>query len=330
MPGSMTSSVAPPPPDRLHKGTDMPSVAVCALTYHRPLGLRRLLVGLRTVAVHGDLCADVTVVIVDNDPKGSARPVVEECAARLPWPVVYVVEPQRGIPAGRNTAVRVAGDVEFVAFIDDDEIPSPRWLEELLEVQRDTGADVVTGPVVPRFEARPPSWAAGGDFFASPRFPTGSSMTWATTSNVLISSAVLAAADPPFHEGMTLSGGSDTHFFMRAHRQGRRMVWADEAVVMEYIPATRAKLRWLVRREFRRGITLSTCLRDLELTPWRAVRRIAHGAVRLLQGFGQMLLAVVVGRHQAVRGLGTMSFGAGLLAGLAGVSYQEYRVVHGR
>jgi succinoglycan biosynthesis protein ExoM len=326
----MTSCVAPSPPDRLLEGTRRPSVAVCALTYHRPLGVRRLLVALRTVAGHRDLCADVTVVIVDNDPEGSARSVVEECAARLPWPVVYVVEPERGIPAGRNTAVRVAGDVEFVAFIDDDEIPSPQWLEQLLEVQRDTGADVVTGPVVPRFEVRPPSWATGGDFFASPRFATGSSMTWATTNNVLISSALLGGADPPFREGMTLSGGSDTHFFMRAHRQGRRMVWADEAVVMEYVPATRARLRWLLMREFRRGITLSTCLRDLELTPWRAVRRIVHGGLRLLQGLGQLMLAVLVGRHQAVRGLGTMSFGAGLLAGLAGVSYQEYRVVHGR
>jgi succinoglycan biosynthesis protein ExoM len=308
----------------------MPSVAVCALTYHRPVGLRRLLVALQCIDVNDGSSADVKVVIVDNDPEGSARSVVEDSATLLPWPVAYVIEPERGIPAGRNTAVRAAGDVDFMAFIDDDEVPSPRWLAELLRVQRNTAADVVTGPVVPHFEAQPPSWAARGGFFASPRFPTGSSMTWATTSNVLISSRVLAGDDAPFHPGMRLSGGSDTHFFMRAHRQGRRIVWADEAVVTEYVPATRATLRWLLRREFRRGITLSTCLRDLDLTPWRVVRRVGHGSVRLVQGLGQMALAVVGGQRQAVRGLGTMSFGAGLLAGLTGMSYEEYRVVHGR
>ncbi len=308
----------------------MPSVAVCALTYLRPVGLRRLLDALSHLDVDPGSPANIRVLIVDNDPQGSARAVVDDPTLRIPWPVEYFVEPERGIPAGRNTAVRLAGDVDFVAFIDDDEVPAPRWLAELLRVQRLTGADVVTGPVVPRFETDPPSWAARGGFYASPRFPTGASMAWATTSNVLISSEALGGDQPPFHPGMRLSGGSDTHFFMRAHRTGRRMVWADEAVVAEYIPASRATLRWLLRREFRRGITLSTCLRDLDLTPWRVARRVAHGGVRIMQGLGQTALAVVGGQRQAVRGLGTMSFGAGLLAGLTGVSYQEYRVVHGR
>ena len=73
----------------------------------------------------------------------------------MPWQLVYAVEPRRGIPFGRNTAVRTAGDVDFVAFLDDDETADPAWLVELLRVQRTTGADVVTGTVLPVFEAGP-------------------------------------------------------------------------------------------------------------------------------------------------------------------------------
>ena len=62
-------------------------------------------------------------VVVDNDADESSRAVVT--AAKLPWPVVYVVEPERGIPFARNRAVREAADSDFVVFIDDDEIPEP-------------------------------------------------------------------------------------------------------------------------------------------------------------------------------------------------------------
>ena len=34
----------------------------------------------------------------------------------------------------------------WLAFIDDDEVPEPEWLAELLRVQRTCGADAVRGP----------------------------------------------------------------------------------------------------------------------------------------------------------------------------------------
>ena len=93
-------------------------VAICALTFHRPDGVRDLLRGIGGLEPPPD--TTVVVVVVDNDEARSAERVVQAEAASLPWPVQYVVEPRRGIAQARNRAVSVAleAGAEAVAFID--------------------------------------------------------------------------------------------------------------------------------------------------------------------------------------------------------------------
>jgi succinoglycan biosynthesis protein ExoM len=301
-------------------------VAVCALTFRRPRGLTRLVEGLRKLEIPDD--AEVYLVVVDNDPEGSACHQIRAAQESFPWPVRYVVEPHPGIPAARNTAVRVADDADFVAFIDDDEVPDRRWLKELLVVQKHTAADVVTGPVLPDFEQDPPKWIVRGGFFDRPRFPTGERINWATTSSVLIARRLLEIAEP-FNTDMQRTGGSDTHFFMRSVMEGATIVWADEALVSETIPETRMSASWIVRREYRRGNTLSICLRSLQDSPLRRVRRTAHAVLRIVQGLGTIGMSCFRGRPTGVRGLQRVAFGLGMITGLVGLRYEEYVVVHG-
>jgi len=304
-------------------------VAICALTFHRPGGLESLLDGLQSL----DLPAGATlrVVIVDNDPLGSGGPVVERLRERFHFPVHYEIETRRGIPFGRNRAVAIALDhgADFVAFIDDDERPDPDWLEALLRTQRATGADVVTGPVQPVFESEPAPWVVQGRFYERPRFATGTEIGYARTSNVLIARHLLPPKGHAFNEAMGLNGGDDTHFFMRARMHGARIVWADDAWVSEVVPDSRVSTRWLLRREYRRGNTLSLCLRDLEDSPWRRVRRVGNAVLQVLRGVASLIGAPVRGRHHAVKGLQSCAFGAGLVTGLTGRTYEEYATIHG-
>jgi glycosyltransferase involved in cell wall biosynthesis len=305
-------------------------VSVCALTLHRPQGVDALLGGLQAREDPGP-GYDVRVVIVDNDPEASARPIVERWRSRFRWPLHYAVQPQRGIPFGRNMAVATAGDVDAVAFLDDDEVPDPRWLAEILAVRERSGADIVTGTVLPRYEGGAPEWVLDGRFFDRPRFATGQRIGYARTSNVLIGAHVFPPGDPaPFNEAMGLNGGDDTHFFMRARLAGHTIVWADEAVVVEEVPRSRMTSRWLMRREYRRGNTLSLCLRDLQDSPWRRVRRFVLGVVRIAEGVGATVLGVPRGRAGVVAGLQRISFGCGLLSGLFGARFDEYATIHGR
>ena len=83
------------------------------------------------------------VVVVDNDPAASARPIAD---GRLG--VTYVHEPRPGLSIARNAGL-AAAQGEFVAFTDDDVELHPTWTREI--VRAFDGGDVaaVTGLVLP-------------------------------------------------------------------------------------------------------------------------------------------------------------------------------------
>ncbi len=304
-------------------------VAVCACTYLRPGGLARLLGGLAALDVPDGVA--VEVVIVDNDGSASARAVVDEARAGFPFPLHYVVEPERGIVAARNAAVAAAsaaGPVP-VAFLDDDEWPSPQWLAELLRVAEATAAEVVTGAIEPVFDEEPPAWVRVGRFFERPRHADGARIDYARTSNVLIGAAALAVHEPPF-EDTGSDGGEDTLLFRRVAQDGLPIAWADGATAYESVPPTRVSTRWIVLRQYRYGLTRSAVLRRLGGSPWRRLRRAGLGLLTVLRGLVQVLGAVRGGRAAAVRGTATAALGAGLVLGLFGVGHDQYREVHGR
>ncbi|MBX4159106.1 glycosyltransferase, partial [Lactiplantibacillus plantarum] len=86
------------------------------------------------------------VVVVDNDPDGSAAPLAERLRSQGPVPLAYVHAPIPGVATARNAGL-AATDAPLIAFLDDDEAASPRWLAALLEAQVQTGADVLFGPI---------------------------------------------------------------------------------------------------------------------------------------------------------------------------------------
>jgi len=310
---------------------DVPPVVVCVATHCRPLGLERLLKGLDALAFTRCSPRSISIVVVDNDP---ARSAAATCAALAPgsrWPLVYVSEPRRGIPFARNAAVNRARELgaELLAFIDDDEVPEPNWLDELIVVMSETGAAVVTGPVLPAFEEQVPPWIARGRFFDRERHRTGSFQDRAVTGNVLLRLDVLAKMPLPFDEQRPLSGGTDTHLFRRIIAEGHKIAWADDAIVHEWNPASRLTARWLVLRAFRVSSNWSST--ELELQPELRVRaaRVAKAMARIAQGLVLLPVGVLAGRHVLVRAGQLVATGAGFIAGMTGHELDEYRVTHG-
>jgi succinoglycan biosynthesis protein ExoM len=304
----------------------MTRVAVCVATYARPDGLARLLEGLRRQRTD----AAVRVVVVDNDATGPSRGIAEREAPCFPLGLRYEVEPTRGITHARNRCVTAAGDdVDFVAMLDDDEVPDPRWLAELLRVQATTGADIVTGPVVPYFPTRVPGWVEAGGFFNRPRYETGHRLPHAHTHNVLARRAVFAETGS-FDNRFALTGGEDLEFFRRAAGRGFSVVWADEAPVQEWIPASRTTLGWLLRRSYRGGTTLGLVDRD-RTDVWRARGgRVVRGVGRTVQGVLLAPVALVSSDRSVrlVRAAQLVARGAGMVVGAFGGRYEEYRVTH--
>jgi hypothetical protein len=192
------------------------------------------------------------------------------------------------------------------------------------------GADVVAGPVEPCFESPAPDWIVRGGFFWPRAHQTGFRLDRAATGNVLFRAAILQAVSPWFDERMALTGGTDIHFFRRAHRAGFRIVWARDAVVTERVPESRMHAPWIWRRAFRYGASTSRIELDLHGVLIGASLVVASGGYKLLKGALFVLpSAGARGRAGWVKYVRLMHFGAGMLYGLVGGRYEEYRTVHG-
>lgn len=310
-------------------------VVVAVLTYRRPDDLTSILPLL--VEQAGSVADDVHVLVIDNDAAGDGA----VAAGDFGHPLVHaVVEPRPGIAAARNRALDECGPAgedatpcsgaDLLVFIDDDERPSSRWLDHLLEVHDRTRPAGVVGPVVSEYEREPDEWVAAGRFFDRRRLPTGTEVDVAATNNLLLDLQQVRQADVRFDERFGITGGSDTLFTRQLVDRGGRLVWCDEAVVVDVVPVARLTRDWVLRRAFRSGNSWSRT--SLELASNRRGRYkvraegVARGAVRVLGGGVRMTYGLLThSLGQRVRGLRTVARGLGLVAGSVGYTYREYR-----
>jgi len=306
-----------------------PRVALCVPTHRRPAGLARLLGSLESL-VFPDGAPELRVVVVDNDPDGSAAAVCETLAERSSYPIAYSREKRRGISHARNAALVAAmGTSDFVAFLDDDEVPEPEWLSELLRAQRAHAADAVTGPSLSAFVVPPPDWAIAAGFFTRPRWSTGTEVGSGFTGNALFRTAALGEMAELFDERLALTGGEDSEFFQRFARAGYRVVWCDSAIVHDEVPVSCTRLRWILARGFRTGGSETYIQQKLE-PGWRTrLRVVLHAGWCIAKGCALVVAGALRGRATAAAGLRLACFGAGRIAGLAGLQYAEYRTTHG-
>ncbi|WP_336661914.1 glycosyltransferase family 2 protein [Leucobacter sp. USHLN154] len=273
-------------------------ILVVVITYKRPHMLERLLKSLELAGYPHE------VLVVDNDPLGSALLTAERAKAR------YVVEKEPGISAARNRGIAESSSYDAIVFVDDDEYVVPGWLSALVAIQQKTRAGAVFGPVISELPRTVPRWIDHGGFFMRPRYSDGSKPRWPATGNVLITLSALAMLDVPrFSNLFSLTGGSDTEFFWRLELTGSRMVWCDGAVAYEEVPAERATAKWLWRRNIRLGnvsarmlvlkgkskhlIFIASIVRILAASPlalYRLMRREPWGAslANLPKGIGMI------------------------------------------
>lgn len=227
------------------------TISVCICTFRRTHLLPRLFASLAGQKTGGVF--DFSLVVVDNDSAGSSRATVSELASRFQLQVAYDIEPERNFALVRNRALGLApGD--YIAFVDDDEVPLEDWLLQLHATANKYAADGVLGPVRPYFHTQPPDWLLKSGLCERPRHPTGMVMHWkqTRTGNTLIRRAVFEDYgiwfDPHFG-----TGGEDMDFFRRAIAAGCRFFWSEEAPVYELVPAERQQKSYHLKRALLQG-----------------------------------------------------------------------------
>ena len=93
-------------------------IAIIAITYKRPEGLRKLIRELMRQDLSGTPVDVLNLVIVDNDPEGSAAGVLAEFQDSEKIRITGLHEKRPGIPFARNCGMHhaIEGN-DFFAFI---------------------------------------------------------------------------------------------------------------------------------------------------------------------------------------------------------------------
>jgi glycosyltransferase involved in cell wall biosynthesis len=289
---------------------DAKHISVCVCTFKRPRLLKRLLEELDRQETGGIFT--YSIVVVDNDHLESAKTMVLAFAGVSRTPTAYVVEPRQNIALARNKAIEHATG-EFLAFMDDDEFPTPEWLQTLFRACHDYGVDGVIGPVKRHFDEAPPQWVVRGNFYERPMYPTGLVIDWrkGRTNNVLLKTGLFSAGVQPFRpEFLT---GEDQDFFRRMIDKGHVFVWCNEAVVYEVVPPVRWKRTFMVRRALLRG-------KIAVIQPTFGARAIAKSAVAVPMYLAVLPLALLLGHHRFMTCLVKMCDHLGTLLALLGIN----------
>jgi GT2 family glycosyltransferase len=113
-----------------------PAVSVVVASLGRPRELDRCLTALRRLTYR-----PFEVVAVACEPGRSAAAP----HAAVPW-VRFIPNRGTGLGAARNDGIAAAAG-EIVAFLDDDAVPEPTWLDHLVDALAVTGASAATGAV---------------------------------------------------------------------------------------------------------------------------------------------------------------------------------------
>jgi len=304
------------------------TVTVCICTFRNPDGLHALLRGLETQQLDAVRDQDVTVAVVDNDAGASAAPVLKSYARSGRFKLISVNEPKRGLSSARNSALQLAfaAQSDLFAFLDDDEVPSERWLQSLVDCFDEPGNTIVVGPLEPRFEIPPPRWIIAGDFFHH-RCAGANEHVEGYTGNVMMRTAAIAASGVRFDETLNAIGGEDVVFFRALRARGLSIKCTPGALAYESIPPGRASLKWMMRRWLRAGATGTLLIggsnvgRHRIANAARGLGRIAAGSVLVV------VTAATRGRRDfaaVAHSISTVCRGVGMLIAAFGFAYQEY------
>jgi succinoglycan biosynthesis protein ExoM len=299
-------------------------ISVCICTFRRPDRLAILLEDLMQQERIPD-----EVIVVDNDAAASGRATIEKRKdLGTPFPILYEVQPQRGIAITRNRTVALATG-SWLAFVDDDERAPPAWLRQLVESAIQYSADAVLGPVVPVVPENAPDWIKKGNFYDFPRMVSGEivPLNRMRFGNALLRGEPVRNEPGPFDPAYGLMTGEDGDLLVRLVQKGAKVIWCDEAVVHEPVEPARLSLRWLLQRALSGGQEFARKTLAGRYGRVTALRRVMLFARALAQlALGAVLAAATwpFGRHRAVHWLTRVFANFGKLTVFWGWHYHEY------
>ncbi len=309
-------------------------VAIASLTRHRPEMFSDLLESL--IGLEWPDNTEPVFIFVENDDQLNIEGRIEQFKKGQPGAEVHVaLEPRAGIPVARNRVldIAVANSVDFLAFVDDDELVLPDWIRKIFRKAVDDNLDLVGGPLelicpeVPLNLWQRLSWKFLLD--KNERRVAQANQLEASglqcqvrifTNNWLVRMSFVRSSGIRFDESMGLSGGSDSKFYVQSRERGAKTGWARDALLRDRIPLARLTPSY----QFRRARDQNMALYFIDghdkkkFTQVRVIfslfRRVIRGAIMIIfsifrqgQGFVDALTSIGAGLGKAYGAFGRQS-----------------------
>lgn len=286
------------------------TISITIPTYKRPNELVRLLQSIDGSKVKG---FNVEIVVADNDPAASAKDVMETFVSNCLTPTTYVHVPEPGVSNARNGALKAARG-RYILFIDDDMEATQEWAQILMQGALALDATLAFGPaiaVMPEegnvlFDYMQPLFSRLRDY------DTGLIDEGIATGNCFLDRGKEALPDPVFNPALNNSGGEDDALFIYMINQGAKLAWIEAATTLEHVPAKRATLSYVWRRNFAwgQGPTKHASERGLKGLP-HVIKWMLVGVVQIGIYATRWTICKLLGRPTAIQHFGRLAQGFG-------------------
>ena len=239
-----------------------PLITAVICTYNRKDYLRRAVESLlkQTLARN-----KFEIHIVDNGSVDGTPQVVSDLR-QLDPEIRYTLEPTLGVSHARNQGWRQA-TAEYVAYLDDDELAAPDWLETILKVfsvtPKNTGC--IGGKEVLRWESARPAWLPDQILYYLGQLDLSNELieikgpSWLGGGNSAYRREVLKAFggfDTRLgRKGNSLLSMEDTLIQKRLVAAGIAVYYHPDIIIENAVPSARVTQEWFKKRAFWEGIS---------------------------------------------------------------------------
>jgi glycosyltransferase involved in cell wall biosynthesis len=237
------------------------SIIVCSYTEQRWNQLQNCIESARNQT----LPAREIILVIDHNDTLLAR-------AQTVFAGVLVLpnRSQQGLSGARNTGIASAtGDI--IAFVDDDGIIAPDWLERLCDCLEDPAVMGSGGTITPMWEGKPPRWfppeffwVIGCTYEGQPRKRQVVRNLWGSMCvRRTVFEAVGGFRSNLGRVGAKPLGDEETELCIRAslHWPKSRWIFEPMAVMHHSVPATRSRWNYFRSRCYHEGISKSAISR---------------------------------------------------------------------